>query len=99
MAAKAVQYGARLKGVAVGAGKKAKSALNSNPYLRIGGGRVSIGQAPSHYRKLGPVGKLLNPVSFHGERGKGVLTLNWFGKKVAANKYIYKQKCLWGRCK
>lgn len=98
MVAKAVQYSSKIKGVAAAVGKKVKSTMNSNPFLRIGGGRVSIGQAPSHYRKLSPVGKLLNPVSFHGERGKAIITLNWFGKKVA-NKYVYKQKCFGWNCR
>lgn len=72
-----------------------KAVVNKNPFIRIGGGRVSIGQAPSHYRKMNPILKLLNPVSIHAERSKAIITLNWFGKKVGKS-YFYKQKCCGG---
>lgn len=58
---------------------------NGNNYLRIGRlneysrFRVSIGSAPKHYKKLGPLGKALSPVHVHIEWRKVGIDLNWFG--------------------
>ena len=86
-------------GMAIKAASKGKvltrvSSLMSKPALRIGGGRISLGQAPQHYRKLGPIGKLANPISGHFEKSKAIVTLNWFRKANGR----YRQICLRGRC-
>lgn len=104
MTKKITQAGKRVVGAAVivrgkvaVAVAKMKVWANSNPIFRIGGGRTSFGQAPQKYRNMGIIGKVLNPISGHLERSKGILTLNWFGKKVGKN-YKYHQWCIWGKC-
>ncbi|MEV4826637.1 DUF6531 domain-containing protein [Micromonospora sp. NPDC049274] len=42
--------------------------------------RVSLGPAPKHYKKLGPLGKALSPIHLHLELRKVGIDLNWFGK-------------------
>ncbi|GHG14283.1 hypothetical protein GCM10017567_35000 [Amycolatopsis bullii] len=64
----------------------AKFFRNGNNYVRIGKPnnlsrwRVSLGPAPKHYKKLGRLGKALNPVHVHLEWRKVGIDFNWFHK-------------------
>jgi hypothetical protein len=64
----------------------AKFFRNGNNYLRIGKPnefskwRVSLGRAPKHYKKLGRLGKALNPIHVHLERRKVGIDFNWTRK-------------------
>lgn len=70
-------------------GKIANKLENGNNYLRIGrpvhngvkgSFRVSIGAAPSHYKKLNRFQKALNPVHIHIEKRAIGVDFNWFNK-------------------
>jgi hypothetical protein len=45
--------------------------------IRIGGGRVSLGPAPTHYNELGTIGKIFAPIHIHVELSKIWVDLNW----------------------
>ncbi|MGX7826360.1 RHS repeat-associated core domain-containing protein [Actinokineospora sp. 24-640] len=63
-----------------------KFLKNGNNFIRIGkphplaNFRVSIGPAPKHYAKMGPIGKAVSPVHIHIEARKIGIDFNWFGK-------------------
>jgi hypothetical protein len=99
MTAKVTQYAAKVSGGFKATISRSVNNLNkkypwtnSNPILRVGNGRVSLGQAPQHFRKMGILGKIVNPVSGHFEGRIGVITVNWIKIK---GRYV--QIKLWGR--
>lgn len=98
MAKRVVQAGKKIGSAAQTVRPKAVKAIAkvkvwAKPPIRVGGGRISIGQAPQHYRQLPRVLKLVNPVSFHFEKSKGIATMNWFRKSGGG----YRQWFIWGK--
>ena len=72
------------RGASVATKATAKFFRNGNNYLRIGKPnalskwRVSLGPAPKHFKKLGSLGKALNPIHIHLERRKVGIDFNWW---------------------
>jgi hypothetical protein len=73
--------GAIVKGVATGikaAGSAAEWLRNGNNFLRVGGGRISMGPALSYYRSLPTLQKIISPIHIHMDKKYGGIDFNWF---------------------